>query len=199
MQRWQAGLFVLFLVGVGAFAVWKTGPSSAVPPAPDAGPPASAASSAIATTTAAAPVPEPSGATDKASPGDELDNGSFEADAGGALLLTGERPPPLAADAPKTVTWGVVLVVYQGAQLAPATARSRDAALALAKELTDVAKTDFKAAVAKGDKGSMENAGKMPRGVLEPAPEFVLFSLKKGEVGGPVDTPRGFWIVRRIE
>jgi parvulin-like peptidyl-prolyl isomerase len=97
------------------------------------------------------------------------------------------------------VTWGVVLVVYEGAQQAPATARSRDAALTLAKKLAEQAKTDFKEAVAQGDKGSMENAGKMLRNMLEPAPEFVLFSLKKGEIGGPVDTPRGFWIVRRID
>ena len=45
----------------------------------------------------------------------------------------------------------------------------------------------------------MENAGRMPRGMLEPAPEFVLFSLPKDGVSDPVDTPRGYWIVRRIE
>jgi hypothetical protein len=35
--------------------------------------------------------------------------------------------------------------------------------------------------------------------MLEPAPEFVLFSLPKDGVSAPVDTPRGFWIVHRIE
>jgi hypothetical protein len=200
MQRWQAGLFAVCLLGVGAFAVWKAGPSSSVTSTPNAAPSASAtASAAIASTATVPSLAEPVGVANAANPGNELDEGFVGADAGGALLLSGERPPALAADAPKSVTWGVVLVVYQGAQLAPTTARSREAALVLAKELAEVAKTDFKAAVAKGDKGSMDNAGKMPRGVLEPAPEFVLFSLKKDEVSGPVDTPRGFWIVRRIE
>jgi parvulin-like peptidyl-prolyl isomerase len=69
----------------------------------------------------------------------------------------------------------------------------------LAKELLPEAKTDFKAAVAKGDKGSQDNLGRIPRGFLEPAPEYVLFSLGKGEIGGPIDTPRGYWIVQRIE
>src|SRR2546426_366347 len=71
--------------------------------------------------------------------------------------------------------------------------------LELAKQLAEEAKTDFKAALAKGDKGSTENAGRLPRGILEPAPEFVLFSLPKGGVSEPVDTPRGFWIAQRIE
>lgn len=117
----------------------------------------------------------------------------------GTTLLDGEAPPPLAGEAPKSVTFGVILVTFKGAQAAPPTARSRDEALVLAKQLAEEAKTDFKAAVAKGDKGSMENAGRMPRGMLEPAPEFVLFSLAKGAVSDPVETPRGFWIMQRIE
>ena len=117
----------------------------------------------------------------------------------GARLLTGEPAPALAAEAPKTIVFGVILVTYKGAQGAPGNARSHEAALELAKQLAVEAKEDFKATVAKGDKGSMENAGRMPRGMLEPAPEFVLFSLPKDGVSDPVDTPRGFWIVRRIE
>jgi hypothetical protein len=117
----------------------------------------------------------------------------------GATLLNGSLPPALAASAPKSVVFGVILIEYKGAQGAAANARSRDAALELAKQLAAEAKTDFKAALAKGDKGSMENAGHMPRGMLEPAPEYVLFSLPKDGVSEPVDTPRGFWIARRIE
>jgi hypothetical protein len=117
----------------------------------------------------------------------------------GAMLLNGTLAPPLAADAPKAVVFGVILVQYKGAQLAPPSSRSREAALELAKQLAVDARTDFKAAVQRGDKGSMENAGRMPRGMLEPAPEYVLFSLPKDGVSDPVDTPRGFWIARRIE
>jgi PPIC-type PPIASE domain len=129
-----------------------------------------------------------------------------QSDAGGTVLLSGEVAPALAADAPKSVVFGVVLVTYRGAQglpggpRLPATVRSKEAALELAKQLAELAKTDFKEAVGKGDKpGSMENAGRIPRGVLEPAPEYVLFSLAKGGVSEPVDTPRGYWIVQRIE
>jgi hypothetical protein len=117
----------------------------------------------------------------------------------GATLLDGATPPALAGGAPKSVAFGVILVEYKGAQGASPNARSKEAALELAKQLAAEAKTDFKAAVARGDKGSMENAGHMPRGMLEPAPEFVLFSLPKDGVSDPVDTPRGYWIVRRIE
>jgi hypothetical protein len=117
----------------------------------------------------------------------------------GATLLSGAVPPSLAGDAPKSVVFGVILVQYKGAQGAPPTARSRDAALDLARQIAADAKTDFKAALARGDKGSLENAGRMPRGMLEPAPEYVMFSLPKDGVSEPVDTPRGFWIVHRIE
>lgn len=119
-------------------------------------------------------------------------------DAGGTLL-NGEAPPALGPDAPKTVVFGVILVQYKGAQGALPNTRSREDALKLAQELAVEAKADFKAAVAKGDKGSMENAGKLGRGFIEPAPEYVLFTLPKGEVSEPVDTPRGYWIVHRIE
>jgi parvulin-like peptidyl-prolyl isomerase len=62
------------------------------------------------------------------------------------------------------------------------------------------AKSDFSAAVAKGDRGSSANVGRIPRGMLEPAAEYVLFSLSKGDVAAaPVDTPRGYWVVRRID
>lgn len=147
-----------------------------------------------------------SGATSTANA--DPDAGTADPDAGaedptasdaGTTLLDGEAPPTLAGDAPKTVTFGVILVTYKGAQGAPANSRSRDEALTLAKQLAEKAKTDFKAAVADGDKGSMENAGRMPRGMLEAAPEGVLFNLAKGAVSDPVETPRGFWIMQRIE
>jgi hypothetical protein len=199
MQRWTASLFVLCVAGALVLVVTQGGKHAPVKAttAADAGAPVASASAPAASASAApadAPEDLDAGASD-----DLAAEGISNVDAGGMVLLSGEAPPPLPADAPKSVTWGVALVAYRGAQGAPASARTHDEALALAKDIAETAKTDFKAAVAKGDKGSMENAGKMPRGVLEPAPEYVLFSLAKGDIGGPVDTPRGFWIVRRIE
>jgi hypothetical protein len=200
MQRWTAVVFALLMAGFVALAFTERGggarPGGAA--ATDAG--ADAAHDAAPAVTAAADAGEP---TDAEAP-DELSTATGDplllarSDAGGTLL-SGEAPPGLAADAPKSVVFGVILVQYKGAQGAPANARSREDALTLAKQLAEDAKTDFKAAVAKGDKGSMENAGRMPRGMLEPAPEYVLFSLAKEGVSDPVDTPRGFWIVRRID
>jgi parvulin-like peptidyl-prolyl isomerase len=91
------------------------------------------------------------------------------------------------------------MITYAGAEAAPKNARSKADALDLAKKLAADAKTDFKGAVQRGDNGSSDNLGAMQRGVLEPAPEFALFSLPVGGVSDVVDTPRGFWIVRRIE
>jgi hypothetical protein len=107
-----------------------------------------------------------------------------------ALLPTGS---------PKMVRFGVILVQYRGAQAAPPTSRSKDDALVLARSIAEAARSDFKAQVSRGDPGSMEDAGRIPRGVLEPASEYALFTLTAGSVSDPVDTPRGYWIVKRIE
>lgn len=186
----------LLLAGAIALVVLRTGPAK---------------SPVVATLDAAADA-EAGAATDAgtsspdASPAADLDGGTPTEDGGedpaasdAGSLIDGEAPPALAGEAPKAVTFGVILVTYRGAQGAPPTARSKDEALTLAKQLAEEAKTDFKAALQKGDKGSVENAGRMPRGMLEPAPEFTLFSLAKGGVSDPVDTPRGFWIMQRIE
>ena len=114
----------------------------------------------------------------------------------GFVLLDGSTPSPLPPDAPKYARFGVVLIQYRGAERAPITARSKAEALELAKSLTELAKEDFAAAVEKGDAGSTVSAGLMPQRVLEPAPEYVLFTTPPGEVGGPVDTPTGYWIIK---
>jgi len=130
--------------------------------------------------------------------------GFLQGDGGITLGLTetldGDTPgSALPSGAPKMVRFGVILVQYRGAQGAPASSRSKDEASSLAKSLAEAAKVDFKAQVAKGDPGSMDDAGKIPRGVLEPASEFALFTMTPGSTSSPIDTPRGFWIVRRIE
>jgi hypothetical protein len=118
---------------------------------------------------------------------------------GGFRLADGTPIPPLGARAPKQVRFGVVLVTYAGAEGAPPKARARDTALALATKLAEDAKGDFHAAVARGDDGSADDVGVVTRGVLEPASEAALFGLNAGSTSGVLDTPRGFWIVKRIE
>jgi hypothetical protein len=198
MQRWTAFLLLALVAGATALVVVKGGtrpvPTAAV--SADAGAP-DGASALLSLKDASAVLDLDAGELGEPS-GPEAPTAAT-VDAGGTVLLNGEPAPAVAADAPKSVTFGAILITYRGAQGAPTTARSREAALALAKELLPEAKTDFKAAVAKGDKGSQDNLGRIPRGFLEPAPEYVLFSLGKGEIGGPIDTPRGYWIVQRIE
>lgn len=196
MQKATAFLFAALVLGAIALVVvprGRGGSSSTETATADAGAPSDAGAAMTADAGA-----EPSDAGASGEPGSEAEPGG-PVDAGGTLLLSGEAPPPLAGEAPKSVVFGVILVQYKGAQGAPTNARPREEALTLAKQLAEEAKTDFKAAVAKGDKGSMENAGRLPRGILEPAPEYVLFSLAKGAVSEIVDTPRGYWIVQRIE
>jgi hypothetical protein len=150
-------------------------------------------------------------------------SGGFEGDAGVPLLLSdllnneprldagagstmpdGTPVPPLPLTVPRQVRFGVVLVSYAGAQPSagggarPST-RSKPDALALAQKLVVTAQQDFHAAVQQGDGGSSDDVGHVKLGVMEPAPEYVLFTLGQDGVGGPVDTPRGYWIVKRLE
>jgi hypothetical protein len=116
----------------------------------------------------------------------------------GFRLPDGREPPPLPSDAPRAVRIGVVLVRYQGAQLAPADAPPREAALTRARTLLTLARTDFAAAVKAGDFGSSVDVGRVERGLLEPGTQHVCFTLPAGSVSELLDTPRGFWIVHRI-
>jgi hypothetical protein len=117
----------------------------------------------------------------------------------GFKLPDGREAPPLPVDAPRVVRFGVVLVKYRGAQLAPESAPSREAALERAKTLLTIARDDFGAAVKSGDSGSFVDIGTIKRGVLEPGTEYVLFTLPIGWTSEVLDTPRGFWIVRRLK
>jgi len=133
-----------------------------------------------------------------------LTTADVRADAGaGATMPDGTAVPPLPASTPRQVRFGVVLVSYAGAQPSagggrPA-ARSKADAKALADKLRVAAEQDFHAAVQQGDPGSADDVGRVKLGILEPAPEYVLFTLPVHGVGAPVDTPRGYWIVRRLE
>jgi hypothetical protein len=125
-------------------------------------------------------------------------------DAGvGAAMPDGTPVPLLPFTAPREVRFGVVLVSYAGAQPSAGggkpSNRSRADAKALAAKLVATAQQDFHAAVQGGDAGSADDVGRVKRGVLEPAAEYVLFSLGVDAIAGPVDTPRGYWIVKRLE
>jgi len=117
----------------------------------------------------------------------------------GFRMPNGSEVPPLPEGSPMKVRFGVVLVSYGGAEMASPTARSKHDAEELARKLAEDAQTDFHAAVRRGDDGSADDVGKVTRGILEPAPEYILFTLGVVKVDGPVDTPRGYWIVKRIE
>lgn len=112
----------------------------------------------------------------------------------------GGKVPELPASAPNRVGFGAVIFTYQGSQGAARDARSKEDAKKRAAETVELAQKDFAAAVAKGDRGSTTDAGHVPRGVIEPPIEYVLFTLEKGKVHPePIDTPRGYWVVRRNE
>ncbi len=107
------------------------------------------------------------------------------------------RPLPLTA--PRSVHFGVILVQYRGAQLAPENAPYKPDALQRARTLAELARKDFKAAVKQGDPGSDEDVGRISRGKLEPELEYELFTLAPGGISDPIDTRRGYWVARRIE
>jgi hypothetical protein len=127
----------------------------------------------------------------------------------GATLPDGTAVPPLPLNAPRQVRFGVVLVSYDSAQPSVAgiaeghpvrpSKRSKADARELATKLATTAEQDFHAAVQQGDAGSGDDVGRVKVGILEPAPEYVLFTLRVGGVAGPVDTPRGYWVVKRLE
>jgi len=121
-----------------------------------------------------------------------------EPDAGlGALLLTFDAALPTSG--PRSVKVGIILVQWQGAENAQTSTRSKADALAKAQDLATLAKTDFRKAVAQGDPGSGEDLGRIPRGTLDPRIEGSLFALEAGSVSDVIETPRGYWIVKRNE
>ncbi|MBL9028064.1 MAG: peptidyl-prolyl cis-trans isomerase [Myxococcales bacterium] len=179
MTRSLAIVFAVFVAAAAAYVVVRGRPHGAAAPEPHPAPVASVSA-------AAPPAPEPATAAPAGGGG------------AGPGLPQGEETAPLASGAPRQVVFGVALVWYRGAESAPSNARSKDEARALAESIAEEAKKDFGAAVKRADTG-FDDAGAIQRTVLEPAAEAVLFSLEAGAVGGPVDSPRGFYVFRRIE
>ncbi len=197
VRKVQVAVF-LGVVGllIGYLSVRERDPSTRLTAAPAAS--ASASASALASASAA-PESSATAAPDASAAPDE-DAGAPDPMADSSAEPVGSAELPSLTDAPKSVHFGVVLVKYAGAQLAPEGTRSKEEAAKLAEELAAEAQTDFEAAVAKGDKGSTADAGRMYRGLLnEQDADYALFSLDKGGVSKPVDTPRGFWILKRLD
>jgi hypothetical protein len=92
-----------------------------------------------------------------------------------------------------------VIVAYAGAQGTAPGSRSKKEALELATKLAADAKADFHAAVLRGDSGSADDVGHIPRGVLELGTEYVIFTMPVGTVSELLETPRGYWIVKRLD
>lgn len=115
------------------------------------------------------------------------------------MMPDGSPVPALSPSTPERIKLGVAIFRYKGTQGSSDSTRSREAALALAEEAAKLAQDDFANAVKKGDRGSSENIGWMDQRVLERAVEYAVFSLEKGEISkAPIDTPRGFWVAKRL-
>jgi hypothetical protein len=205
MERWTT-TFVGFLAVV--LPLWLVVRNFHAPPATGHTPDGGAAETEWEGGAAALALTGPEGGeeagpllvSDFVAPNGRVDSGA------GAALFDGTAVPSLPLNAPRQVRFGVVLVSYTGAQPSPAAAagvhsplRGRTEARTLAQTLLTTAEQDFHAAVQQGDPGSADDVGKVRLGILEPAPEYVLFTLPVAGVGGPVETPRGFWIVKRLE
>lgn len=197
MQRTTSVTVGLLVVAtLAALAVLGLRPKRVPEPAPAAksSAVAHATPSAAPSASAAGPAPTPTGADSAADEIDAFTTQGFE------TFPDGGKVPELPASAPARIGFGTVIFTYRGAQNAPADARSKEEAKKKATEVLELAQKDFAAAVAKGDHGSTTDAGHLPRGVIEPPIEYVLFMLDKGKVHPePIDTPRGYWVVRRNE
>jgi PPIC-type PPIASE domain len=186
---------LVFVAAIAVAAVVGLRPQRTPEPTP--APKASASARAVVSASAA-----PSAGSPPKDPADVDGNGSGEPSvtAGFENFPDGGKVPELPASAPARVGFGAVVFSYHGAQGAPSDARSKEEAKKRATETLELAQKDFAAAVAKGDHGSTTDAGRLPRGVIEPPIEYVLFTLEKGKVHPePIDTPRGYWVVRRNE
>ena len=105
----------------------------------------------------------------------------------------------LPTTAPRSVKLGIVMVTYAGAEGAPPNARPKGQAKEVADGLLSMARADFHQAVSKGDTGSGDDLGRFPRGILDPSVEATVFSLGPNDVSEVVETPRGYWIVKRLD
>lgn len=172
---------------------WMTFESESARPSPKASS-GDAAAPASAAPAARPPPAEADASTPSVAP--DLDAGLFL-----PTLSLGDAQAEMVmpSGAPRSVKIGVVLVSFAGAEGAPTNARSKNDAQAIAERLGADARSDFHHAVTGGDPGSADDIGRLPRGVLDPRTEIAVFGLASGEVSNVLETPRGYWIVKRID
>jgi hypothetical protein len=183
MQRYSiAAMALLFSAAVIAVVLHAGAPE---------GRPAAVAEASSAATVGAAEDAAVADAGVEPNPAQSADAGARDAEG---------NVPPLPASAPKQVRLGVILFRYRGAEGSPKDAPTKAEALAKAERALEEARADFEDAVKFGDVGSTMDAGRIPRGVLERALEYAVFTLEPGKLyPAPLDTPRGYWIVRRLD
>jgi peptidyl-prolyl cis-trans isomerase SurA len=129
--------------------------------------------------------------------------------AGTAALVAGcrqEDPTDVGEDHQPEVAASQILVAWTGARDCPAGVvrshaeaeeRARRIAVLLRTgrgDIADIARRYSDDATAQRNGGYL---GSFRRGELDPAFENLVLSLDEGQVGGPVETPYGFHIVRR--
>jgi hypothetical protein len=201
MQRWLSIFLGLAAFGLAVAVVVRTMSDHPTMPHADA-----RADAAVVATTDAGKAKDagvtPAASASAASPDlAVIDAGADPSAAAGVVahFPDGRPVPPLPDGSPTQVRLGIILMAFEGAQNAPPRARSKKDALELATKLASDAKTDFHAAVVRGDNGSSDDIGRVPRGVLEPVVEYTLFTSPVGTITEPMETPRGYWIAKRTE
>lgn len=187
-QKWGSIVLGLGAIFVAGWMTYESLEPHPIKKDAEAGAP-SAASTATSTTNTMVPVI----AIDASA-------ASIDLDAGLALpMLDLDAALLPSTSGPRSVKMGVVLVQFDGAEGAPAGARPKGQAKELADKLHNMAEADFHGAVNGGDSGSADDIGRIPRGVLDPPVEAAVFSLSPNDVSQVIETPKGYWIVKRLD
>ncbi len=102
---------------------------------------------------------------------------------------------PLASAGSLSGSFRIGVVIYSFEQ----GKRSKAMAKALADKSLQVAGTDFAAAVKAGDPDSDADYGTFAPHSFDPDVESAIVAIPPGQVGGPIETSRGYWVVKRIK